>query len=499
MNILLAISPILLVLLGMTVLKKPAMLVAPIVMVYTWFIAILFFDTDGAMVIGQTKSGIIEGLKIILLIFSAFVILKTMTKTGAIEKVKAVLADITYDRRAQLVIIAVMFAIFLEGAAGAGSPAAIAAPFLVGLGFHPVTAAACALLVDATPASWGGAGVTTIMGLSGVNEYMTSAQASAMVGRFHMFGVMMVPTLALLIAFGRKGFKGIWPFLIYASVVLCLLDFFISNFIGPELTSLGTGLLAILFSVAFLKVVKLKTPDEYIYRAPKEKSELLSKYSALQAFGPYLVLAILLPLVRYTLVANYWSTMTKYGYIVWVGVVIFISSYLGSLILRIPFSEYTKCVKSAAKSVLPAMITICTLVVVSNLMKSSGMIMLLAQAGADIAGSFYPPVAVAIGSLGAFITGTGLGSNIMFAPMHVEAALQLGLNPIVVCAGQNAGAALGNLICPNNVVAAAITVGLIGREGEVMKKVFPPFFAIIALYFILSMLYSLYLFPGFGM
>ena len=128
MNILLAISPILLVLLGMTVLKKPAMLVAPIVMVYTWFIAILFFDTDGAMVIGQTKSGIIEGLKIILLIFSAFVILKTMTKTGAIEKVKAVLADITYDRRAQLVIIAVMFAIFLEGAAGAGSPAAIAAP-----------------------------------------------------------------------------------------------------------------------------------------------------------------------------------------------------------------------------------------------------------------------------------------------------------------------------------------------------------------------------------
>ena len=70
MNILLAISPILLVLLGMTVLKKPAMLVAPIVMVYTWFIAILFFDTDGAMVIGQTKSGIIEGLKIILLILS---------------------------------------------------------------------------------------------------------------------------------------------------------------------------------------------------------------------------------------------------------------------------------------------------------------------------------------------------------------------------------------------------------------------------------------------
>lgn len=497
MNVLLAISPIALVLIGMTVLKKPAMIVSPIAMVYTWVIAMLFFSADATVVVTQTKSGLIEGLKVILLIFSAFIILTTMTRTGAIEKVKSVLAGITNDRRAQLIIIAVMFAIFLEGAAGAGSPAAIAAPFLVGLGFNPVTAAACALLGDATPASWGGAGVTTIMGLGGVSDYMTSAQASAIVGRFHMFGVMLVPTLAMLIAFGRKGFKGIWPFLIYASVVLGLLDLFISNVIGPELVSLGTGLLGILFSVLFLKVVKLNTPEEYVYKAPVEQNSLLKKYTALQAFGPYLVLAILLPLVRYTLVANYWGVMTKYGYIVWVGGVILLSSYIGSLILKVPFNEYVAYVKAAAKSVLPAMITICTLMVVSNLMKNSGMIMVMAQAAANVAGNAYPAVAVAIGSLGAFITGTGLGSNIMFSPMHVEAAMQLGLNPIVVCGGQNAGAALGNLICPNNVVAAAITVGLIGREGEVMKKVFPPFFVIIALYCVLSLLYSFVLFPNF--
>ena len=497
MTVLLAISPILLVLIGMTFLKKPAMLVAPVAMVYTWIIAMVCFGADVSLVVGQTTSGIIEGLKIILLIFSAFIILKLMTKTGAIEKVKEVLANITDDRRAQLIIIAVMFAIFLEGAAGAGSPAAIAAPFLVGLGFNPVTAAACALLGDATPASWGGAGVTTIMGLGGVVDYMTPAQASAMVGRFHMFGVALVPTLVLLVAFGRKGFKGIWPFLIYASLVLCGLDFFISNVIGPELVSLGTGLLGIVLCVPFLKMVKLDTPEEFRYHVPKENSDTLKKYSALQAFGPYLVLAIMLPLVRYTLVANYWSTMTKFGYIVWVGVVVLLSSYIGSLILKTSFKEYLSCAQAAAKSVLPAMITICTLVVVSNLMKNAGMIMVMAQAAASVAGNLYPAVAVAIGSLGAFITGTGLGSNIMFAPMHVEAALQIGLNPIVVCAGQNAGAALGNLICPNNVVAAAITVGLIGREGEVMKKVFPPFFVIVFLYMALSLLYSLVLFPNF--
>ena len=499
MTVLLAISPILLILIGMTFLKKPAMMVAPVAMVYTWIVAMVCFNAGADLVVAQTVSGVMEGLKIILLIFSAFTILKVMTKTGAIEKVKAVLAEITDDRRAQLIIIAVMFAIFLEGAAGAGSPAAIAAPFLVGLGFNPVTAAACALLGDATPASWGGAGVTTIMGLGGVADYMSAAQASAMVGRFHMFGVALVPSLVLLVGFGPKGFKGIWPFLIYASLVLCGLDFFISNYVGPELVSLGAGLLGIVLSVAFLKVVKLNTPEEYLYRVPQDHSDVLKKYTALQAFGPYLVLAIMLPLVRYTLVANHWSTMTKYGYVVWVGVVVLISSYIGSLILKTSLREYVNCAVAAAKSVLPALITMCTLIAVSNLMKNSGMIMVMAQTAAAAAGNLYPPVAVAIGSLGAFITGTGLGSNIMFAPMHVEAALQLGLNPIVVCAGQNAGAALGNLICPNNIVAAAITVGLIGREGEVMKKVFPPFFIICGLYMVLSLLYSLVLFPGFGM
>lgn len=499
MTVLLAVSPIIVVLIGMIGLKKPAMYVAPIAMLYTWIIAYLMFDATGTMIIDQTASGLVEGAKIILLIFSAFIILVTMTQTGAIEKVKAVLAGITNDTRAQLIIIAVMFAIFLEGAAGAGSPAAIAAPFLVGLGFNPVLAAAAALLGDATPASWGGAGVTTIMGLGVVSDYMTPAQASAMVGRIHMFGVLIVPSLAVLIAFGRKGFKGIWPYLIFASVSLALIMFGISNYVGPELTSLGTGLLAILCSVIFLKVVKLKTPEEYLYQPAAEKNPLADKYSALQAFGPYIMLTILLPLVRYTLVANYWSAMTKYGYIVWVGCVIFISAYLGSLILKVPFKHYVGYVKTAAKNVFPAFITICTLLVVSNMMKNCGMIALLAQAGADVAGNFYPAAAVAIGSLGAFITGTGLGSNIMFSPMHVEAAMTLGLNPIVVCAGQNAGAALGNLICPNNVVAAAITVGLIGREGEVMRKVFPPFFVIVVVYMALTMLYSLVLFPNFGM
>ena len=124
---------------------------------------------------------------------------------------------------------------------------------------------------------------------------------------------------------------------------------------------------------------------------------------------------------------------------------------------------------------------------------------LIANDIAALAGMLYPAAAVFIGSLGSFITGTGLGSNIMFAGMHTEAATALGINPITVFAGQNAGASLGNLICPNNTVAACATVGEVGNENKVMFRTLPAFIIIVVEYMILCTIYTLYLFPNFGM
>ena len=111
----------------------------------------------------------------------------------------------------------------------------------------------------------------------------------------------------------------------------------------------------------------------------------------------------------------------------------------------------------------------------------------------------YGAAAVVIGASGSFITGTGLGSNIMFADMHIQAAQALGMNPITVFAGQNAGASLGNLICPNNTVAASATVDQIGNENLVMKRTLPAFAIILVIYMVLTMLYTCVLFPHFGM
>ena len=573
----LAASPIVFVLVGILAFKKPAMKVAPLALIWTLVLAFTYFNITGltfqenvAVYDALLWKGIKEGGKIVAMVFGAFVILNTLKKTGAIEDVKNTVARISgNDRRVQLIVVGLMVPIFLEGAAGAGAPAAIAAPFLVALGFDPIVAIAVALLGDATPCSWGGAGLTTISGGAALVDagISTAALNSAMVGRIHMFGVMVIPFIMVAIAFGRKGFKNIVPYLCYAGVTTGATMFFLSNFVGPEITSMGTGILSMLFSVAYVKLVPIKTPEEFRYKAP-EKVE--RKYSAWRAMSPYLYMLILLPAVRYgvpAFVENGFALMCTFGYIVWVDVVIFLCAVLGAITLGMRaedfggafsgitgggsvtvaragkngetvyeqvsvaqarameghtfFSDASACVKnfpaavgkalrhsefgSVCKttigSVCPVLVTMGSLLVLAYIMQSSttGMMSLIAGDISDLAGTFYPAAAVFIGTMGSFITGTGLGSNIMFAGMHTQAATTLGMNPITVFAGQNAGASLGNLICANNTVAACATVGQVGNESKVMRKTLPACGILVALYMVLSMVYTLVMFPNFGM
>ncbi len=394
LNFLIALSPIIVVLVGILAFHQSAKTVAPIALIWTLILAFTYFNVTGATFAENVKTydallwkGIKEGLKIVLMVFGAFVILNILRETGAIEEVKNTIARISDDRRVQVVIIGMMLPIFLEGAAGAGAPAAIAAPFLVALGFDPVTSIALALLGDATPCSWGGAGLTTINGGAALVDagISTVALNSAMVGRIHMFGVLIIPFLMIAMTFGKKGFRGLLPYLFFAGITTSATMFVLSNFVGAEVTSMGTGIISILLSVLYVKLIGVKTPEEY----------------------------------------------------------------------------HNKHIAAAV-------------------------------------GRFYPAAAVLIGASGSFVTGTGVGSNIMFADMHVQAANALGMNPITIFAGQNAGASLGNLICPNNTVAACATVDEIGNESGVMKRTLPAFAVILAVYMMLTMLYTCVLFPNFG-
>ena len=323
---------------------------------------------------------------------------------------------------------------------------------------------------------------------------------AAMVGRFHMFGVLIIPFIMVGMVFGKKGFKGAVPYLCFAGVSTCAVMFFLSNFVGAEVTSMGTGLISMLLSLAYVKLVGVRTPEEFRHHAAAQQR----KYSAFRAMSPYIYMLVLLPLVRYgfpAVVPNGFAVMCTFGYIFWVDVVILACGMLGAATLGVSAKQYRAVCSRTVGNVLPVLITMGSLLIVSYIMQSptTGMMNLLASDIAAVVGRFYPAAAVLIGSSGAFITGTGLGSNIMFAQMHIDAAASLGMNPITIFAGQNAGASLGNLICPNNTVAACATVDAIGRENEVMKHTLRAFGIVLALYMVLAMLYTCVLFPNYGM
>ena len=262
---------------------------------------------------------------------------------------------------------------------------------------------------------------------------------------------------------------------------------------------MGTGLISMLLSVVYVKTVKVQTPEEF----RNHFSAQARKYSPFQALSPYAYILVLLPLVRYgfpAVVKNGFAVMCTFGYIVWVDVVIMLCGILGAATLKVGAKQYAAVCKKTILHVTPVLVTMSSLLIVSYIMQSShtGMMNLIASDTAAVVGRLYPAAAVAIGAGGSFITGTGLGSNIMFADMHMQAAQALGMNPITVFAGQNAGASLGNLICPNNTVAACATVGEIGRENQVMKRTLPAFAVLAILYMALAMLYTCVLFQNFG-
>ncbi|QZY54083.1 L-lactate permease [Crassaminicella profunda] len=496
MMMLLAILPIVVVLVGMIVLKKSAVIVSPFTLIFTIILSIISFNAVTGELVTQTWKGVMSGGKIIFLVWAAFAMLVMLQKTRAMDGIKIALASITDDKRILLIMIGFCFSIFLEGAAGAGTPTAICAPFLVGIGFTPLSAAIAGMLGAGIAPSWGGAGATTIVGHSVVAEHIALQDVTAISGRLAMLGAFVVPIIMIYALIGKKGFKGLWGYLLYIGAVLGASFFVISNFIGTEIVSLGCGAIGIIASLIYVKVSKHQTPEEYKYVPEKlspEEKDLIP--STMKSFAPYLILIIALPVIRFSFPL---AVLAKYGYVVWIAVVMFIIVFIGSIILN-NVKGYVSYLKEGLIKVIPAFISMGALLSVANIMKSTGMLNIIAQGLADIAGSGYPVVAVLIGSLGTFIAGTGLGSNVMFGPMHMQAAELLSLNKVVLFSAQNVGGAIGNMICPNNIVAAAATVDTLGQEGEIMKKCIPSWLVLVVIYGVAGLLFAHVLFPTFGM
>ena len=530
-----ALTPILAVFLLLVVFRLPARQAMPLAWAYTVLLALLYWQVPFTVAAASTIQGLIIAATLLYIVFGAILMLNTLTASGAVGVMRSAFARITTDRRIQVIIVAWMFGAFIEGASGFGTPAAVAAPLLVVLGFPAAAAVLCALIIQSTPVSFGVVGTPVLLGVGSgldhpvIHNLLGSADMydplfmaylghiSGYIGIVHAIIGTFIPLVMILMLtryFGRdrsiKAGLAAAPFALFAGLIFTVPYALIANFIGPEFPSLISALIG-LPVVVFAARKGFLIPKEpwdfppreewestWLGEANRNEPELSGSMNLLSAWAPYLIVAFLLLLTRIwlplkELLSGPFLTIHFDGIL---GTPITTSVqplYLpGTMFLIAVISAYfiqgikpfafrwavSKSVSTVAGAsfALGFAVPMVRIFINSNLNLSGfeSMPMVLARGTADLVQGAWPFFSPLIGALGAFIAGSNTISNMMFSFFQHQVATEIGISGAFVVALQAVGGAAGNMICVHNVVAACATVGLLGVEGLLIRRALLP-------------------------
>jgi len=532
---LLAFFPILLAGILLVGLRWPAKRAMPIVFVVSFIIAFFAWGMQLNRIFASTLEGLGVTFSILWIIFGAILLLNTLKHSGALKVIRAGFTNISVDRRVQVIIIAWLFGSFIEGASGFGTPAAIAAPLLVGLGFPALGAVIIGMMIQSTPVSFGAVGTPIVIGVTtGLKTSALEAQLVAAGTNWDQFLLLITSEVAIIHAiigtfiplfmcmiltryFGKnkswtEGLS-IAPFAIFAGLAFTIPYALTGIFLGPEFPSLIGALTGLVIVVSAAKAKFLIPKDSWDFEPSKNwpsswigdldlnlssLTDKTSKMSLAKAWLPYLLVAVFLVLSRIPELGI--NTALKY-------VTLSISDILGEKGINASFAplylpggimvmvvlityflhkmkaqEMSRAIEESSKTLIGAgFVLIFTIPMVRILINSgvndlgySSMPIAMAEWVANTMGWIYPAFAASVGALGAFIAGSNTVSNMMLSQFQFSTATNLGLTGSVMVALQAVGAAAGNMIAIHNVVAASATVGMLGREGYILRKTILP-------------------------
>lgn len=550
---LLAVVPILVALILMVGLRWPSTRAMPLAFITSVILAMLVWKLSALQVGALFIQGTINAIGVLIIVFGAILIYYTLTYSGAMETIQAGMTKVSPDRRVQAIVIGYMFGAFIEGAAGFGTPAALAAPLLLGLGFPPLCAAVMCLVFNSFPVTFGAVGTPVIMGFASLKEIGITAMAKVGLAPapipgtevdgtpfFKLIGetvTLMHGPMAFILPifmlgfmtrfFGRnkswkEGFAA-WSYCILAGVCFAVPYFLVAWLAGPEVPSLIGGAMG-LGLLVWLTRMGVCVPKGNWQFAPQAEwrpswtgsikasdvTEYKEHMSQLMAWMPYIFCGLILVVTRVPYfglkqhmvgaVTLPWKDILGVKGVsasidlLWLpGTIPFILVALITIALhgmsgaKVAGAWKTTCNKMVAPTI--ALIAAVSMV---SIFKGSGMTtevladgstmpsmpLAMATICAAATGQAWPALASYIGGLGAFITGSNTVSDMLFANFQWDVAQQLGYNvkqSIVVVAAQGAGGAMGNMICIHNIVAACAVLGMIGREGDILKKTIWPF------------------------
>ncbi|HGF7369592.1 TPA: L-lactate permease [Vibrio cholerae] len=529
---LVAFSPIVVAAILLVGLNWPAKKAMPVAFALTVAIALTFWDMSANRVLASVLQGLGITVAVLWIVFGAIFLLNTLKHTGAITTIRNGFTDISPDRRIQAIIIAWCFGSFIEGASGFGTPAAIAAPLLVAIGFPALAAVLMGMMIQSTPVSFGAVGTPIIVGVNkgldthnitealianGSNWDVYLQQITTSVALIHAcVGTLMPILMAMMLTrfFGknRSWTEGldILPFAIFAGLAFTVPYALTGVFLGPEFPSLMGGLVGLAIVVTAAKkgflVPKTKWdfrpenewPAEWLGSLKMDLDEVKAKPMSLAlAWAPYVLLAVILVASRVSadfkalllgIKVSFGNILGETGISTAIeplylpgGILVFVA-LIAVLTQARSLAPMGKAFGESTKTLIGAGFVLVFTIPMVRIFINSGvngadlasMPVTTANFAAGLVGEAFPMLSATVGALGAFIAGSNTVSNMMFSQFQFEVAQTLSISSVVILALQAVGAAAGNMVAIHNVVAASATVGLLGREGATLRKTVLP-------------------------
>lgn len=430
---------------------------------------------------------------IMWIVFTALWLYNLAVDTGKFELLRCWMAEhASGDLRIQAILVAFCFGALLEGTAGFGTPVAVTAFLLVGLGFAASQAVTVALIANTAPVAFGALGIP-IVALAGVTG-LPQGKLSAMVGRQLPFLSLLIPAYLVLVVAGRKGLKGVWPAVAVGGGSFALSQFIVSNTWGPYAADIIASLASIAALVLLLHYWRPRDAD------PPQSSAVSGPLAAppstwregAAAWTPWILLAVVMIVWSYL---RLFQVGRRAVHVPWLHNAIYITLYhepygaiysfeplaagtaaltatlITALVLRAsPRLLFKSGFTTLRQLILPGL-TVVLIVALAYLYNYSGMAYTLGAALAAL-GAIFPLVSGFLGWVACFMSGSDTASNILFGNLQVAAAHQIGVNPILLAGTNSSGAVTGKMISPQNIAVGVTTVDMVGKEGDVLRSTF---------------------------
>lgn len=498
-----------------------AHLAALIGLAVSLLIAIAVYQMPVTLALASAANGAAYGLfPIGWIVLCAIFIYDITVVTGKFEIIRATVAHLASDDRIQALIIAFSFGAFIEGAAGFGTPVAISAAMLIGLGFKPLLASGIALIGNTAPVAFGALG-TPIIALARVTG-LPLEQLSAMVGRQLPFFSVIVPFWMIWAMVGWRRTLQVWPACLTCGASFALVQFLVSNYHGPWVVDIAAALASI---GALLVLLRFWQPREIMRQHQNE--ETVAKPSgreALIAWMPWIVLSVVVfvwglpqvktwlnnisllnitvpylhnqvlrvppvvlqPKAEEAVFALNWLSATGTG--------LLISGLISGLLLGLSPMKLVRLFGNTIWRVRYSLVTIAAMLALGFSTRYAGLDATMGLAFAST-GSLFPFFSALLGWLGVALTGSDTSSNVLFGNLQQITAQQVGISPVLAAAANSSGGVMGKMIDAQSIVVAGVATGQEGNEGEILRYVFFHSLALAILVGVLIYLQA-YVFPG---